>query len=707
MERFASLKENLSYLSADQIDDIERAYLLAAQAHSGQKRRTGEDYIVHPLAVARILAEMHMDPGSLKAGLLHDTIEDTLLTKEQISEHFDEELAELVDGLSKLNKLEERSRAEAQAENFRKMLLAMSKDIRVIIVKLADRLHNMRTIHALKREQQQRIAQETLEIFAPVARRMGMHGISLELEDLSFMALYPRRYEILQKSVLQVQGDHYDVLKDIMQTVRNRLVEQQVDVVDISSREKHLYSIYRKMQRKRIPFSEVTDVYAIRIVTETVDGCYRALGVVHGLYKPVPDKFKDYIALPKPNDYQSLHTVLFGPYGLPIEVQIRTRAMDQMADHGISAHWAYKAGAHADTPQLERQEWLQRLIDIQRRTGNSLEFIENVKIDLYPDQVYVFTPEATIMELPVGSTAMDFAYAVHTDIGNSCVAAKIDRQLAPLSTVLANGQTVEIITAPGAHPSPAWLNFVVTGKAKSSIRHYLKTQQHDESVALGKQMLEKALLPLEQDLAGFSAEQQVALAQDLRFQNFDDVLEDIGLGNRAAIFVAQRMAVLDGHEILVVDDIPSPAMPLAITGTEGMVVEYASCCRPIPGDPIMGVLNAGHGVSIHKEDCERLLTFRHQTEKCVALCWASDVSGEFLVHVDIDVVNKRGVLAMLALAIADARGNIEDIQVGDRDSETTRVTVLVGVTSRVHLAQVFRHIRSVGYVKKVRRRTSS
>ena len=491
---FKKLRRKLDYLPKSQIDEIQKAFLVAFDAHKGQTRRTGEPYITHPVEVACILASIQMDSETLMAALLHDVVEDTPVTKEQLIDKFTEQVAELVDGVTKLTQIEFISRAEAQAENFRKMVLAMAKDIRVIIVKLADRLHNMRTLGAMPSHKQHRIAKETLDIFAPIAKRLGMRDFSVELEELGFGAMHPLRYRILGEAVRKARGNRKKVLTMIEKTLKEGIKNSKLPNCTIVGREKHLYSIYRKMVKKNVQFNEIMDVYAFRIIVDDVDCCYRVLGVIHSLFKPVPERFKDYIAIPKANGYQSLHTTLFGPYGLPIEVQIRTKEMDRIASSGIAAHWLYKSDdVAADRSKTRAKKWVQNLLELQSSTGNSLEFIESVKVDLFPDEVYVFTPKGTILELPTGATAIDFAYAVHTDIGNSCVAVKIDRQLAPLSMRLANGQTLEVITAPGGRPNPAWLDFVTTSKARSSIRHFLKNRKRAESVALGRQLLKKAL----------------------------------------------------------------------------------------------------------------------------------------------------------------------------------------------------------------------
>ncbi|MGL6028808.1 MAG: RelA/SpoT family protein, partial [Legionella sp.] len=526
MSYFKELDEELKcYLEQAQIEKCYQAYQVAEKAHHGQMRRSGEPYITHPVAAALILANMRLDYQTIMATLLHDVVEDTSISKEDLTAQFGEEVTALVDGVTKLTKIKFESKAEAQAENFRKMVLAMVKDIRVIIVKLADRLHNMRTLGVMPYAKRRRIAIETLEIYAPIANRLGMHSIYVGLEDLGFQALYPMRYRAIKSAVEKSRGNRRELTQTIEKDLQHALAQLNIPYEQVFGRQKHLYSIYRKMRLKKASFTEITDVFAFRVITDDIDSCYRILGALHCTYKPVPQRFKDYIGIPKANGYQSLHTTLFGPFGVPLEVQIRTREMDKVADNGVAAHWIYKSsGLEVNEAQLRAREWVQSLLEMQRSTGSSLEFIENVKIDLFPDEVYVFTPKGHIMELPKGATPVDFAYTVHSGVGNSCVAAKVNRRLVPLSIPLSNGQTVEIITAPGAHPNPAWLNFVVTGKARSNIRHFLKSQQHAESIVLGKRLLEQSLIELSSDYAKVPPESLLALISDLHYKSADDLL---------------------------------------------------------------------------------------------------------------------------------------------------------------------------------------
>lgn len=706
MRLFKKLRRKLNYLNEEQLELIHQAYLVALEAHRGQKRRTGEPYITHPVAVACVLAEMKMDHQSIMSALLHDVIEDTPVLKSEIEAKFGKPVADLVDGVSKLTQIEFISKEHAQAENFRKMVLAMGRDIRVILVKLADRLHNMRTLGSLRPQKRHRIARETLEIYAPVSKRLGMRNISVELEELGFQALYPRRYTILKDQVRRARGHRKKVLHLIENTLYDGLKTSNISSCTITGREKHLYSIYRKMRTKHLPFDEIMDVYAFRIIVDEVDTCYRVLGVVHALFKPVPERFKDYIALPKANGYQSLHSTLFGPYGLPIEVQIRTTEMDRMASSGIAAHWLYKSGKGAiDHSQLQAEQWVKSLLELQSRAGSSIEFIESVKVDLFPDEVYVFTPKGKIMGMPGGATAVDFAYAVHTDIGSHCIAVKIDRQAAPLSAVLSNGQTIEIVTSPTARPNPAWLDFVVTSKARSNIRHFLKSQRKVESVSLGQELLQRALEGHGLSLRKIPDPVIDFILQEVQLKTLENLFEEIGLGDRVGALVAQRFFdVLNQvkSEGAVVLEQASP-VPLVIKGTEGMLIKFANCCYPIPGDPIIGILQAGSGIEVHTERCRRIVKLRRHPERCMALRWATGMEGEFVVMMKASIINQRGVLADIAAAVAQAQANIEDVGVEERDGQNYIVFVKILVRDRVHLADIMRQLRKIPAVLKISR----
>lgn len=702
MFQFTDLRDQLAgYLSEEQVDEVSKAYVVAANAHEGQFRSTGEPYITHPLEVARILANMHMDYQSIIAAMLHDVIEDTEVSKEDITEQFGEVVAELVDGVSKLTQIKFQSKADAQAENLRKMMLAMSRDIRVILVKLSDRLHNMRTLDALAREKQRRIALETLEIYAPIANRLGMNNFRVEFEDLGFSYLYPVRYRVLKEAVRKARGNRKEIVSALESTLKSRFEKENVKTLSIVGREKHLYSLYKKMRSKDLSLSEIMDVYALRVIVEEVDTCYRVLGVVHNLYKPVHGRFKDYIAVPKSNGYQSLHTSVLGPYGVPIEIQIRTLEMDRMAENGIAAHWLYKSDKEqGNEAETRAREWLRGVLEMQQTTGSSLEFIEHVKLDLYPDSVYVFTPSGDILSLPSGATAVDFAYTVHTDVGNACIAAKIDRRLVPLSTRLTSGQTVEIITAEGAHPNPAWLSFVVSGKARSNIRHWLKSQEINESSTLGKRLLERALSSISMDYDALTEASIQQVVRELKVENFDQLLQEIGLGNQMAPLVARLLAAEPTDEEKKVQE---DTIPLAIKGTEGMVMTYAKCCRPIPGDPIVGFLSSGRGMVIHREHCNNIHELRRNPEKYIHVQWADEVEGEFQVELRVDVLNERGALATIANALSDCDANIENVYVDERDSRHNALMFLVQILDRNHLARTLKRIRSIGVVTRVSR----
>jgi guanosine-3',5'-bis(diphosphate) 3'-pyrophosphohydrolase len=691
-----------SYLRPRQVAEVRRAYAYSAKAHSGQLRKSGEPYVQHPLEVADILADMHMDYETLVAAMLHDVLEDTPTAKDQISAEFGTEVAEMVDGVSKLDKLRSDNLEETQADNLRKMLMAMSHDIRVILVKLADRLHNMRTLGALPPEKRRRIARETLSIYAPIAQRLGMHSVKLELEELGFRHLYPMRHRVLSARVMQARGNRKEILNKIRNALKRRLRQEKIKA-DVKGREKHVYSIYKKMKEKHLSFSEVHDVYGFRLVVDTVDTCYRVLGTVHNLYKPVPNKFKDYIAIPKANGYQSLHTVLFGPYGLPIEVQIRTSEMDAVAEAGVAAHWLYKSSDGRTSFAHQRaREWLRGVLEMQKQAGNSEEFLEHVKVDLFPDVVYVFTPKGEILELSRGATAVDLAYAIHTDIGRSCVAARVDRRLMPLSTPLRTGQTVEIITAPGAQPNPAWLNFVVTGKARAHIRHYLKNLKRDEAAHLGQRMLNRELERYSTNLDKLGEESLRKLLKKIKVKRLDDLLAEIGLGDRMAPLVARTLVTTpeSDQDDQLNDRRPAPLM---IKGTEGMVVSLPKCCHPIPGDPIIGYVSAGRGLVVHHRLCKNVAEFRKQPEKWLEVAWAPDVKGEFGAEIRLEVTNQRGALANIAATIAEEGGNIVMVEMADRDDRYVSFKFIVAVTDRQHLANVIRRVRNIKHVAHLHR----
>jgi RelA/SpoT family (p)ppGpp synthetase len=692
---FIVLKKQLkNYLSSSQIQEITKAYSVAKKLHKGQVRYNGDPYITHPVEVAKILAAMKMDYQSIVAALLHDVLEDTEVSQDELVEKFGSTVYDLVDGVSKLKQIKCDSREEAQAENLRKMMLAMAKDVRVILVKLADRLHNMRTLAVLPREKQKRISLETLEIYAPIANRLGMNNLCVEFEELGFAHLYPIRCRVLKEALLKMRSSRNKAVKDMEITIRERCKQENIFPQKIYGREKHLYSLYKKMRDKDLSLAEVMDVYAMRIVANDEDTCYRLLGTVHQLYKPVYGRFKDYIALPKANGYQSLHTTVLGDHGTPVEIQIRTEDMDKIAENGIAAHWLYKSFPNEFNKHAH--EWLNNILEIQKYVGSSLEFVEHVKVDLYLDEVYVFTPSGDIMSLTGGSTCVDFAYAVHTDIGNACIAAKIDKRLVPVSTKLASGQTIEIITAHGAAPNPAWLTFVTTVKARSNIRYWLKSQHNDESIKFGKRLLEQSLSELSAKLEDISEDNFISVCKELNFTDQQELLADIGIGNQIVPLVARKL--LGSMPSTEAND-----LPLAIKGTEGVVITYAKCCYPIPGDMIIGLFNPGRGMIIHRENCNHLLEANYSPGKYVFVTWSNSVSGLFLVELRVEVANKKGTLAAIAAALADCNVNIKNVHIDDNYSKSSIYSFIVEVTNKTHLDTVIKKLRSINFVTKVSR----
>jgi len=695
-----SLKQTVAaYLKPADLSRLEEAYHFSDAAHQGQYRKSGEPYISHPVAVAEILSHWQLDAQTLVAALLHDVLEDTNVSKEDISERFGRPVSELVDGVSKLDRIEFQSAQDAQAENFRKMLLAMARDVRVMLIKLADRLHNMRTLDAVPVPKRRRVARETLEIYAPIANRLGLDALYRELQELAFRHLHPMRYRILAKAVKAARGNRREVVNKILESLKGRLADAGIQA-QVTGREKHIFSIYKKMVEKHLSFSEVLDIYGFRVVVENVPSCYLALGVLHGLYKPVPGKFKDYIAIPKVNGYQSLHTALIGPHGIPVEIQIRTREMNRVAETGVASHWLYKddPGALSEV-QSRTHKWLQSLIEIQNASGDSAEFLEHVKVDLFPDEVYVFTPKGKIMALPRGATPVDFAYAVHTDIGNRCVAAKVNYELVPLRTELKNGDRVEIITAAHAHPNPAWLSYVKTGKARSQIRHFLKTMQFEESTALGERLLNQALRALESDPLSVTPERWDKLVRDSSAKSREEILADIGLGKRLAAIVARQL--LAASEPAPADG-RSPGS-IVIRGSEGMAVQFAKCCRPIPGDPIIGFIKKGQGLVVHTHDCPTALRSRSDPDKWIEVDWASDTDRTFAVGIRVVAANQRGVLAKVAAAIAEAGSNIDNVSMDDERGVYTALYFTIEVQNRLHLARLMKTLRRIPEVVRIAR----
>jgi len=699
-----ALKDQLGYLPAPQLERVLRAFLVGAQAHEGQTRKSGEPYITHPVAVAGILAELGMDAETIIAAILHDTLEDTALSRSALAGEFGETVAELVDGVTKLDKMRFGSRQEADAESFRKMLLAMARDLRVILIKLADRLHNMRTLGAKDPPSRRRIARETLEIYAPIAQRLGMNKIKAELQDLGFRALHPDRYRVISERIRAALGNRREAMGRIETALSQRLAAEHLPA-RVVGRIKSPWSIYSKMHSEHKSFAQLMDVYGFRVVVESAMNCYMALGVVHGLYKPVDRRFKDFIAIPKANGYQSLHTVLLGPFGAPIEVQIRTAEMDSVAERGVAAHWAYKTDSGpANSAQARAREWLSSLADSQVNTASSDEFIENVKIDLFPDEVYLFTPRGDILSLPRNATALDFAYAVHTDVGDHAVAARVDKKLLPLRTRLESGQLVEIITAPSAVPNPAWLESVVTGKARTAIRQYLKHLQHEDAVDFGHRMLDRALEARSSSLDAIPTEVLDRFLHEIRLKRLEELLAEIALGNRMPDVVARHLLALrDGQS----DDAAPGASPvhekIRITGAERGVLSFANCCHPLPGDPIMGYLSPGKGIVVHREECPNVAELRKSPERCVAIEWDHDVQGDYRAELRIEVINRPGVLATIAAAIAAADSNIDNVEYAERDLAAATLLFAIEVKNRKHLADVIRRVRRTGVVSGVYR----
>ena len=684
------------YLAPDQVERVREAFDYAEVAHKGQKRQSGEAYITHPVAVADILADLHLDGPTLTAAILHDVVEDTPSSMAEVEQKFGKEVAEIVDGVTKLDQVQFKSRKEAQAESFRKMILAMVRDIRVIMVKLADRTHNMRTLSAMPPEKRRSVARETLDIYAPIANRLGIHSLKLELEELGFRTLYPQRYRVIERELKRARGNQKEFLPKIVKALRQALANAGVNG-RVEAREKHLFSVYMKMRRKRLPLAQVVDVFGVRIVVGTVDECYRTLGLVHGLYRPTPGRFKDYIAIPRVNGYQSLHTTLFGPNGIPLEVQIRTEDMHRMAESGIAAHWQYKAGdGDGAAQQVRAREWLKGVMELHE--GSAEELLESVKVDLFPDKVYVFTPKGDIMRLPRGATCVDFAYAVHTGVGQRCVAAKVDRRLVPLRTVLRNGQTVEIVTAKGAQPNPAWASFVTTAKARSAIRQYLRTLKRGEAAELGGRMLNQALEEFELSLKKLPEGRLDEVARSLQLKDGTELLEKIGLGERLARLIARRLLPAD-------DERPEAGQqqPLAIAGTEGLVVSYARCCFPIPYDAIVAYLSSGRGIVIHRENCSNVAAFGKQPDKWIPAVWQKDQQRLFIAGLAVEVTNRMGILAQVASQIAAEQSNISHVNVDSSQGDQSTILFEVQVKDRAHLARLIRAIRGMKDVLKVER----
>ncbi len=683
------------YLDPEEVKNVYQAYLFGAEVHEGQVRRSGEAYIFHPLSVAQILADMRLDSRSIMAALLHDVIEDTTTAKDELSSQFGKDVAQLVDGVSKIDQIEFDSREHAEAENFRKMLLAMAKDIRVILIKLADRLHNMRTLGALKTEKRKRIAAQTLDIFAPIANRLGMRTWTLELEDLSFCHLYPKRYDTIRKELKKRRGNHRAIIEKIIVKFESELAEAGLEG-SVEGREKNIYSVYRKMRSRRVPMSEMRDIFAIRIIVRTVDDCYRVLGVIHNTYKPVPGKFKDYIAIPKANGYQSLHTLLFGTFGQSIEVQVRTTEMHRTAETGVASHWRYKSGTDKHRAPIPAHHWLVDLLDTQKQAGNPSEFLEHLKIDLYPDEVYVFTPHGDIKKLPKGSSALDFAYAVHSDVGNHCIGARINNEPVPLHHTVVNGDHVEVLTARSAIPTPLWLNYVVTAKARAAIRDFLKHQQEGDAGKLGRQLLERALKSVGLKTR-LRTDQKIQLLKHIGLEDWNELLVDIGMGRRLPMVVARQL--LPGAS----GTDAARAEPLPIRGVEGMSVSYARCCRPIPGDAIVGLFSRGRGIVSHRPICPNVREQSKRPDAWIGVEWSDDIKTTFEADIRLEVINRRGVFATLASVIAEEDSNINHVLVTARDDRNSAIRFTIEVGDRKHLARIIRRLRARRSVIRISR----
>lgn len=705
------------YLRKKQIKLIKAAFDFAAEAHQGQTRKSGGDYIWHPVAVAEILADIQLDHESLIAAILHDVIEDTPHGKAEVAERFGHNVAEIVDGVTKLGKLEFDNPQEAQAESFRKMILAMSRDLRVILIKLADRLHNMRTLGVMRPDKQRRIAHETLDIYAPIAARLGINAFRIELEDLGFKAMYPMRYAVLQNALKKSRGNRKEVIDQINESLSTRLNLDKI-AGQVVGREKHLYSLYKKMKFKRLSFNEVLDIFAFRVIVNTPDDCYRVLGSVHSLYKPFPGRFKDFIAIPKPNGYQSLHTILFGPFGAYIEIQIRTTDMHEVSEHGIAAHWVYKEDSaegketsqkvdkSREAVEIRAQEWVKNLLEIQQSAGNSLDFLENVKIDLFPNVIYVFTPKGEIITLPTGSTAVDFAYAVHTSVGHSTVGCRVDKKLVPLRSHLESGQTVEIIRSQEQQPNPSWLQFVITAKARSQIRHFLKNQHSESAVSLGERLLGKAIRSFNMSYQGLTEEIRTIIVTELKLSDWNHLLLEIGLGQRLSNLVAKQIhdLVLGTEDsIFQYQGSIDPLVPLVISGTEGMVVHYAGCCHPIPGDEILGFISAEKGLVIHRQECPNVKNFKNQPEKWLDVKWEENLTQTFNVELQIEVLNGRGALATVAGKIAEMKTDIDRVRSEDKDESYSLMNIVIRVRTRKHLADIMRKLKRIPIVEKIQR----
>ncbi|MDA7691780.1 bifunctional (p)ppGpp synthetase/guanosine-3',5'-bis(diphosphate) 3'-pyrophosphohydrolase [Methylophilaceae bacterium] len=692
-----------TYLPKKEVDKVWEAYRFSEKAHSGQKRRSGEAYISHPVSVACIAARFHLDSQSIQAALLHDVVEDTQVTESDIELKFGKQVSILVTGLSKLDKVEFQDANEAQAENFRKMLLAMTQDVRVMLIKLSDRLHNMQTIQSLDESRKIRIAQETVDIYAPIANRLGLNNLYQELEDLCFEVLHPVRYKTIQKAIKASRGNRKEVIEKISNEISNKLNSVKTKS-EITGREKNPASIHRKMLEDQTGFNQINDIYAFRIIVNDINDCYLTLGTLHSLYNPIPGKFKDYIAIPKANGYQSLHSTLLGPFGVPVEIQIRTKNMHQLAEAGVAAHWLYKTkDAHVTDLQQKTNQWLKRMLEIQNDSSNSLEFLEHLKVDLFPDEVYVFSPDGKIFALPKNSSTIDFAYAVHSDVGNKAVSAKINQILVPLRTKLSTGDHVEIITSTLAKPNPTWLNFVITGKARSQIRNYLRSAESKDLIFLGEKMLNNALNAFHIHPTAIKKKHWNKLILDYHVESKDEILMDIALGKKVNVMVAHQLTnLMDG----VASNKKQTKMldVITIKGSDDMAIQLANCCHPIPGDPILGYINKDKGLVIHTHDCKIVNELSLEHDRWVDVEWEPDSEKLFNVRLSVLVVNERGMLGKIASVIADAESNIDNVSLQDMDgSPFATLNFVVQVRHRLHLAELIRNLRKITKVNKITR----
>ena len=691
------------YLPKKEIQVIWNAYEYSLDAHKGQKRRSGEDYITHPVSVACIAARLHLDSPSIQAALLHDVVEDTAITLVEIESKFGPQVASLVGGLSKLDKIHFEDASQAQAENFRKMLLAMSQDVRVILIKLADRLHNMETLEHLSPSKRGRISQETLDIYSPIANRLGLNNIHQELEDLCFKYIHPLRHKTIIKAIKATRGNRKEVVEKSLVKIKAKLDTFKINA-DVFGREKNPSSIHKKMLEKHSSFSEINDIYAFRIITQDLNDCYLALGALHSLYKPIPGKFKDYIAIPKANSYQSLHTTLFGPFGMPLEIQIRTELMHRLAEGGVASHWLYKTkDTHLTELQQQTNQWLKRLLEIQKDDSDSLEFLEHLKVDLFPDEVYVFSPKGTIFNLPKGSTTVDYAYAVHTDVGNSTVAAKINQELVPLLTEIKTGDHIEVVTDSIAKPNPAWLNFVITGKARSQIRAFLRTAESNDLVILGYSILNNALKAFHINPDNIKKRHWQKLIQDYHMSSKDELLIELALGKKINVMVAHQLtAIMDGVKRTINQS--KFLDVITIKGSEGMAIKLATCCHPIPGDPILGFINKDRGLIIHTHDCPIIRKFKLDYDKWVDVEWEPEPNRLFNVNLNILVMNEKGMLGKIASVIATSNSNIDNVSLEQPDGSTfANLNFVVQVKNRIHLAELIRNLRKITKINRINR----